>query len=62
MGAFASGYPVLDSFHHTGINANFNGKGRFGELKKECNESVEGHLRKNYPRPVDTHMKRILLA
>lgn len=38
MGALASSGPVLHSFHHTGINANFDGKGGLGTEKEVTEE------------------------
>lgn len=34
MGTFASDFPVLSSFHHTGVNADFEDNGGFGGIKQ----------------------------
>lgn len=44
MGTFASDFPVLSSFHHTGVNADFEDNGGFGGLNSVLTVSSEKEL------------------
>lgn len=44
MRTFASDFPVLSSFHHTGVNADFEDNGGFGGLNSVLRVSSEKEL------------------